>query len=99
MVRREAYVQVGGLDEGYGKYFEDVDFCLRMARAGWSVMYHGAVSCCHLEQRASKNLFSADAWKHLRSYARFLRKWGCRPSRAALTRATPAPIPARSGSL
>jgi hypothetical protein len=99
MVRRAAYEQIGGLDEDYGKYFEDVDFCLRMARAGWSVMYHGGVSCCHLEQRASKSVVSADAWIHLRSYLRFLRKWGCRPSRAALQRATPTPTPAQSASL
>ena len=50
MVRREAIEQVGRFDEGYGKYFEDVDICLRMARAGWQVMYHGAASCYHLEQ-------------------------------------------------
>jgi GT2 family glycosyltransferase len=99
MVRREAYQQIGGFDEGYGKYFEDVDFCLRMTRAGWSVMYHGGVSCCHLEQRASKDFFSADAWRHLRSYVRFLHKWGCRPSRAAMYRTTPLPTPAQSASL
>ncbi len=40
--------------ESYGKYFEDVDFCLRMARAGWVVTYHGAASCCHLERRPSR---------------------------------------------
>jgi N-acetylglucosaminyl-diphospho-decaprenol L-rhamnosyltransferase len=83
MVRRDAYEQIGGFDEGYRKYFEDVDFCLRMARGGWLVMYHGAVSCCHFEQRASKDLFSADAWTHLRSYFRFLRKWGFRPNQGA----------------
>ena len=49
MVRREAIEAVGRFDEGYGKYFEDVDLCLRMARAGWQVMYHGAASCYHLE--------------------------------------------------
>ena len=62
MVRREAIEAVGHFDEGYGKYFEDVDLCLRMARAGWQVMYHGATSCYHLESRASRNPFSADAW-------------------------------------
>ena len=76
MVRREAIEQVGRFDEGYGKYFEDVDMCLRMARAGWQVMYHGAASCYHLESRASRNLFSADAWIHLRAYLRWLRRWG-----------------------
>jgi N-acetylglucosaminyl-diphospho-decaprenol L-rhamnosyltransferase len=76
MVRREAIQQVGPFDQRYGKYFEDVDICLRMARAGWQVMYHGAVSCCHIEQRASKKLLSQDAWLHFRAYLRWLWKWG-----------------------
>jgi N-acetylglucosaminyl-diphospho-decaprenol L-rhamnosyltransferase len=80
MVRREAIEAVGRFDEGYGKYFEDVDMCLRMARAGWQVMYHGAASCCHLEQRASKNILSPDAWTHVLAYLRWLRKWGYCPS-------------------
>lgn len=80
MVRREAIEEVGRFDEGYGKYFEDVDICLRMARAGWHVMYHGAASCYHLEQRASKKFLSADAWTHFRAYLRWLNKWGLRPS-------------------
>jgi N-acetylglucosaminyl-diphospho-decaprenol L-rhamnosyltransferase len=79
MVRREAFKEVGPLDEGYGKYFEDVDYCLRMSRAGWQVMHHGATSCFHLERRASKNLFKADAWIHILSYVRWLGKWGFRP--------------------
>ena len=54
MLRREAIEQVGHFDEGYGKYFEDVDMCLRMARAGWQVMYHGAASCYHLESRGQQ---------------------------------------------
>jgi hypothetical protein len=83
MARREAIARVGGFDESYGKYFEDVDFCLRMARSGWQVMYHGATSCYHLEQRASKNLLKADAWRHLRAYLCWLRKWGFRPAAAA----------------
>jgi GT2 family glycosyltransferase len=80
MVRREAIQDVGHFDEGYGKYFEDVDFCLRVSRAGWQVMHHGAASCFHLEGRASKNLFSADAWIHVRSYLRWLKKWGICPN-------------------
>jgi GT2 family glycosyltransferase len=80
MVRREAMAEVGGFDEGYGKYFEDVDICLRMAQAGWQVMYHGATSCYHLEQRASKSFLASDAWRHLRAYVYWLRKWGFRPS-------------------
>ncbi len=80
IVRRQAIEQVGLFDEEYGKYFEDVDMCLRMAQANWQVMYHGAVSCVHLEQRASRRLLSSDAWTHLAAYARWLRKWGPHPS-------------------
>ncbi|MEN6407664.1 MAG: glycosyltransferase [Thermoguttaceae bacterium] len=76
MFRREAIRQVGRFDEGYGKYFEDVDIGLRTARAGWHVMHHGATFCYHLEQRASRRLLSADAWRHLRAYVHWLGKWG-----------------------
>lgn len=82
MVRREAMRSLGHIDEGFGKYFEDVDLCLRMARAGWRVMYHGATSCFHLESRASRHVLSADAWLHLRAYARWLHRWGFRPAAA-----------------
>ena len=47
MLRRQAVEEVGAFDESFGKYFEDVDICLRMARAGWRVMHHGATSAAH----------------------------------------------------
>lgn len=81
--RRTALEQVGPFDEGFRKYFEDVDICLRTALAGWSVMYHGATYCYHLEQRASRRLFSHDARLHLRSYLRWLWKWRTLPRRRA----------------
>lgn len=81
MVRREAFEQVGCLDSGFKKYFEDVDFCQRMLQAGWRVMLNGGTYCYHLEQRGSARLLSHDAWLHARSYFRWLRKWGLDPLR------------------
>jgi GT2 family glycosyltransferase len=81
MVRREAAQEVGRFDERFQKYFEDVDFCLRMARRGWRVMMNGQTWGYHLEQRASRRLFSRDALVHLQSYARWLAKWGLNPPR------------------
>jgi hypothetical protein len=78
ILRREALADVGLFDEGFGKYFEDVDMCLRMARAGWKVLYHGGTYCYHLERRASRRLVSADALRHLRAYLRWHWKWGFR---------------------
>ena len=76
LVRRAAYAEVGGFDLRFKKYFEDVDLCARVAQAGWQVMFHGGTYCYHHEQRASRRLFSADAWQHAMSYLRWLRKWG-----------------------
>ncbi|MCC6126205.1 MAG: glycosyltransferase family 2 protein [Pirellulales bacterium] len=83
LVRREAINDVGFLDEGFVKYFEDVDLCLRMARAGWRVMYNGGTYGYHLEERGSKRLFSADARRHLKSYLHWLWKWGFSPEHQA----------------
>jgi hypothetical protein len=71
-VRREALADVGRFDERFRKYFEDVDFCARAAQAGWQVMYHGGTWCYHREQRASRRLFSIDAWRHVLSYLRWM---------------------------
>jgi N-acetylglucosaminyl-diphospho-decaprenol L-rhamnosyltransferase len=39
LLRREAFESVGGFDPQYFMYFEDVDLCDRLARAGWSSIY------------------------------------------------------------
>ncbi len=37
LVRTEAWRSVGGFDEGFFMYFEDVDFCIRLENAGWQL--------------------------------------------------------------
>jgi N-acetylglucosaminyl-diphospho-decaprenol L-rhamnosyltransferase len=39
MIRREVFESIGLLDEHYFMYFEEVDFCLRAYRAGWTCWY------------------------------------------------------------
>jgi len=39
MLRREALVQVGLLDEGFFMYSEEVDLCLRLQQAGWGLYW------------------------------------------------------------
>lgn len=53
MVRREVFEQVGLLDEGYFMYYEETDFCLRAARAGWPTWYVPASRIIHLVGQAS----------------------------------------------
>jgi GT2 family glycosyltransferase len=39
LVRRSAFFEVGGFDEGYWMYWEDADLCRRLTDRGWSVRY------------------------------------------------------------
>ncbi|HET6571990.1 MAG TPA: glycosyltransferase family 2 protein, partial [Fimbriiglobus sp.] len=47
LVRRDCYEEVGGLDENFFLYYEDVDFCRRARRAGWSVWYEPDLRVTH----------------------------------------------------
>jgi N-acetylglucosaminyl-diphospho-decaprenol L-rhamnosyltransferase len=39
MLRREVLERVGGFDESFFLYFEEIDLCLRMRAAGWECWY------------------------------------------------------------
>jgi GT2 family glycosyltransferase len=60
-VRRAAWDQVGGFDEGYWNGYEDVDLCLRLRAAGWSVFYEPASTLVHAESVSGPERFSAAA--------------------------------------
>lgn len=47
LVRRACVEQLGGLDEDFFLYYEDVDFCLRAREHGWSVWYEPALQVTH----------------------------------------------------
>ncbi len=74
MLRRACHQQVGRFDEGFRKYFEDVDYCGRVTRADWRVMFFGGTYAYHWEQRSSTRLLSRDSWTHIASYARWITK-------------------------
>ncbi len=49
LVRRVAFEQVGGFDEAYFMYAEEVDLCWRLGRTGWRVAYVPAAEVTHLQ--------------------------------------------------
>lgn len=53
IVRREAFENVGLLDEGYFLYFEEVDFCLRAQKAGWKIWFVPESRVVHFEGSAT----------------------------------------------
>ena len=53
MVRTRAVRDVGLLDEGYWLYMEDLDWCYRFWRRGWSVFYEPAGVALHVKGGSS----------------------------------------------
>jgi GT2 family glycosyltransferase len=47
LLRREALEQVGGLDEGFFMYAEDIDLCKRLRSAGYELLYEPAAVVEH----------------------------------------------------
>ena len=48
MVRREVFEKIGLMDEDYFLYFEETDFCLQAARAGFETWYVPASRIMHI---------------------------------------------------
>jgi GT2 family glycosyltransferase len=47
LVRAEAYRAIGGFDESFFMYFEDVDLCLRLEAVGWQLTMEPRAVVCH----------------------------------------------------
>ena len=75
VVRRKALEEVGGFDERFFLYFEDVDWCLRMHKHGWRVCYvPHAVAIHFYGQHSARSLLSKAAKHHFISLVKFLIK-------------------------
>lgn len=48
IIRRESLEKVGGFDERFFMYFEDVDLCYRVGKNGFTIMINPSVSIKHL---------------------------------------------------
>ena len=74
LLRREAALEVGGFDEAYFMYVEDVDFCWRLRRAGYRVVYDPSMRLLHHIGRTSSQQSVRMLYHHHRSMFIFFRK-------------------------
>jgi len=74
LVRRETFQEVGGLDEGYFMYAEEVDWCFAMQKKGWQVWYEPAAIVVHLGGASSSGRRTRREGDLYRSRVRFFRK-------------------------
>ncbi len=50
LVKREVFEKLGGFDEKYFMYVEDVDFCYRAKKAGYKIYYNPRAEIIHYNQ-------------------------------------------------
>lgn len=72
-LRKEAIAKVGLLDETFFMYGEDLDWSLRIKKAGWKVIYHPQVIVWHVKRASSKKSKKAQ-YEFYRSMLLFYRK-------------------------
>jgi N-acetylglucosaminyl-diphospho-decaprenol L-rhamnosyltransferase len=70
LLRSSAFRDLGGFDENYFLYYEDIDLCSRLRLAGWKNAWVPTVKIVHQAQRRSHRDASHLSW-HLASIARF----------------------------
>jgi len=72
LIRRDAINAVGGFDDDYFLYWEEVDWCLRARRAGWEIAYLPTVTFEHTGGgvRDDPVLFATYVASNLRFYAK-----------------------------
>ena len=54
MMPRVLFESIGGFDERFFVYFEDLDLCLRIKQKGWSVMHFAQASAVHEGQGTTR---------------------------------------------
>ena len=76
LARREVLEQVGQFDENFFMYGDDLDLCIRVARAGYKIVYDGRVRTIHLKgqsvakeyDRMSVAIFDANREVYLKHF-------------------------------
>jgi O-antigen biosynthesis protein len=54
MLRRTVYETVGGFDEDFFMYGEDLDWCYRIQKAGWKIFYVHSTQIIHYKGESTK---------------------------------------------
>ena len=75
LLRRAMLDEIGGFDEGFPMYGEDIELQYRARRAGWERWYvPGAVATHDYQRVVDRTFLSRRTWWHLRGMARYVRR-------------------------
>jgi N-acetylglucosaminyl-diphospho-decaprenol L-rhamnosyltransferase len=84
LARREALEELGGFDEAYFMYNEDMDLCWRAHQAGWGVGFAGTAAVTHVQGVSTARHPYRMIVAHHRSALRFTMRTASGWRRAAL---------------
>ena len=73
LMRRSCYQDVGELDERFFIFDEDVDWCFRARRAGWTVRYWPGAKMIHVGS-AARPFMKDKTFVHFRSHLSYIKK-------------------------
>src|SRR5581483_4207660 len=77
--RRAVYEQIGGFDERFYMYSEELDWCKRAKGAGWRVVYFPCARVLHYEGKSSEQVLALrDIYFHsskVRYYKKYFGEW------------------------
>jgi N-acetylglucosaminyl-diphospho-decaprenol L-rhamnosyltransferase len=73
MIRRSCYERLGGLDDDFFLYFDDLDLCLRVHHEGGEVWYAGNVPITHYRSTSDAPRVFIE-WHKTRSGCRYFKK-------------------------
>ncbi len=73
-IRREVYEQTGGMDEEFGLFFEETDWCFRVRQLGWEVLYTPDATIMHVSAHTTSKNPERSSVLFARSRAYFYRK-------------------------
>jgi N-acetylglucosaminyl-diphospho-decaprenol L-rhamnosyltransferase len=80
LVRREAAEEIGYFDPDFFVYSDEVDFCRRLADAGWRTLYVPDARAVHHEQLTTGAVPSRRIVEFSRNRDRYMRKHHSAPS-------------------
>lgn len=66
------YEKLGGFDESYFMYCEDIDICHRSQQLNEPVTYFPSIKGVHLAQHSNRKIFSKHFYWHVKSITRYL---------------------------
>ena len=79
LLRSDAFASIGGFDEGYYVYYEDVDLCARLRHAGYELLLCPESTIVHAARRSSHRQPRFMLW-HLQSMLRYFVRRRGRPA-------------------